>query len=240
MPVSTEEKERIVSQYLRTNEGVERLATSMAKPVEIRVSYRTPWTWSHREVTEPFDGREVRATWRHRLPWMELLNGQRHTLLERMGDKGIGMLADGLSESWFAHLHAQPTAGGLERLSEVVGQTPALVMNAMTYADFRKHPELSRQMSFFGPRWAMTTGESAAWNDCPLMCYRKLEPGFVWAVPRGSLERSPIEVSVKVAENTRKDAPARGEIEGHVDFEFEARLTVAVEDVPVMRLSAPP
>lgn len=236
MPMSADEKEKLVSQYLMTDGGVEKLATSMARPLGVRVSYRTPWAWSHREVTEPFDGREVRASWRHRFLWMDLLNGQRHLLLDQMGEKAMGLLADGLSEPWFAPLHAQPIAGGLERLSEMSGQTPALVMNAQTYAHFRKHPELRGDLSFFGPRWTMTTGESAAWKDCPLMCYRKLEPGFVWVVPREVGERSPIEVSVRV-ENTREDVPARGRIEGHLDFEFEVRLTATVEDVPVMRLS---
>lgn len=236
MSASAEVKEEIVSQYLRTSDGIVKLGNSMAKPVLTGVSYKTPWVWSHREVVEPFPegGREVRATYRDRIVWAEVLNGRGrlHLMFERMREAAVLQLADGLSESWFAHAHAQPIAGGLGALTDVGGRS--LVLNALTYRQFMQRPELLAGLDVFGPRWEKTFGEAADWNGSPLICYRKLEPGFVWLVPRDSLERSPIEVSVRVVENTR--LPTRT-LSGHIEYEFEARLTVSPETLAMDRRS---
>lgn len=190
-------KAELIARFLETADGRRKIATSMERPLLLHIGYATPWGWSHRETSEPFDGRRLSSgvvSYR--------IEGSDRSVeaIERMMDVVRRRLLDALATPWFDHLRQMPVTGGLEEVGAVFRPDENLV--------WVLHPS-GRQGLGSNPKVAYTAIDSVA--------YTAIDSDHLWVVSRYDADRGPFEVRAHLAEDG----------DGHLRYDFEARVMVS-------------
>lgn len=218
------EKYKIIHHYLQTAEGAEAIASSMVKPIRVRVGYPllTPRMYTVGEVAEEDAVKTSARFLPEPISWADgsVDLGER---LERQQDQACNSIQEQIDTPLFERLLAAPVEewdeqgflDAMDALSEE-GVRPHLVMGAHTYAKFRK-----------APRWfELRHGIMAPIKGCYVLIAKQVDLNEVFIVSRRSSQVvRPLEVEVRVL---AYDAEAKS-----VTFGYAARIHT--QGVPEVR-----